>query len=235
MRRTSLNLLVVAVVVAAAVTACQWPRDPEGTLDRVRGGVLNVGVVDAPPWAESGGATPRGAEVELVNRLARQVGARVDWTEGSESEVVAALEHRAVDLAVGGLANDDPWSDKVTFSRVYLTTRALVAVPPEAGPPESIEGVDVAVERDAELIGLVREQDGVPKIVSDVGSARGPAAVPDWELGDLGFEETDVVLHETEHVLAVRHGENAWLSTVESFLLDQDPAELMDLLAEADR
>ncbi len=43
------------------------------------------------------------------------------------------------------------------------------------------------------------------------------------------------MLHETEHVLAVRHGENAWLSTVESFLLDQDPAELMDLLAEADR
>ncbi len=227
--------LAVVLFAAAALVACEWPRDPDGTLDRVRSGVLNVGVVDSPPWASAAAGSPSGAEVVLVERLADQLGARVAWTKGSQPEVVTALEHGAVDLGIGGFAADDPWTDKVTFTREYLTTRAVIAVPPGSSPYDSVEDVEVSVERDAELIGLIRAEKGRPHVVADLEGVEGPVAVEEWDLGTLGLEATDVELEKTDHVFAVRHGENAWLTTVESFLLDQDRAELLDLLAEADR
>lgn len=57
-----------AVSVVCATLACGIPRDPEGTLERVRGGPLRVGVIHAPPWVtvEHLDSDPRGLEIDLV-------------------------------------------------------------------------------------------------------------------------------------------------------------------------
>ncbi len=74
---------MTAVVVSASLLAgCQWPRDVDGTLERVSGGTLRGGVSEADPWVRLEGSEPSGVDVELVRRLARELDAAVEWVEG---------------------------------------------------------------------------------------------------------------------------------------------------------
>jgi polar amino acid transport system substrate-binding protein len=76
MRRASAVLILVMLLGAA----CGLPRDTGSTLADVRGGVLRVGVTENPPWVSvPDDGSPSGAEVELVERLAVELGARVEW------------------------------------------------------------------------------------------------------------------------------------------------------------
>ena len=58
-------------------------------------------------------------------------------------------------------------------------------------------------------------------IVEDVANAEGPVAVENWLLDDLGLVETGITLEETDRVMAVRMGENAWMTELERFLLER--------------
>lgn len=58
-------------------------------------------------------------------------------------------------------------------------------------------------------------------IVEDVADAEGPVAVDNWLLDDLGLVETGITLEETDHVMAVRMGENAWMTELERFILER--------------
>jgi hypothetical protein len=51
-------------LVAFSLAGCEFLRDPMGTLDRVRGGQMRVGVVANEPWTRLDGR-PSGVEVEL--------------------------------------------------------------------------------------------------------------------------------------------------------------------------
>jgi hypothetical protein len=46
--------------------------------------------------------------------------------------------------------------------------------------------------------------------------------VPDYLLDDLGLVRTDAELDEHEHAMAVSMGENAFLVTLDRFLLDRE-------------
>ena len=41
-----------SILFLLALTACDLPRDSDGTLDRVRGGTMRVGVVIDTPWTK---------------------------------------------------------------------------------------------------------------------------------------------------------------------------------------
>jgi polar amino acid transport system substrate-binding protein len=82
-RSTSIGLLLVLAA------ACDLPRDPEGTLERVRGGTLRVGVAHNPPWASlPAPGEAQGVEPRLVRALAAELGARVEWVAGGETELL---------------------------------------------------------------------------------------------------------------------------------------------------
>jgi hypothetical protein len=107
--------------VCVLVLGCDLPRDPEGTLKRVRGGVLRVGAIDEPPWIAWGDRSePQGVEADLVRRLADLLQARIEWTKGSEQTLFQALEHYELDLVVGGLTADSPRQDQAGFSKPYF-------------------------------------------------------------------------------------------------------------------
>lgn len=112
---------VVAVGIAGALAACgiTIPSDVEGTLDAVTGGVLEVGVTPNPPYVDASEEQPTGSEVELVTSFADSIGATVEWTEGSEQTLVGLLEAGEIDLVIGGLTDDTPWSDRVALTRAY--------------------------------------------------------------------------------------------------------------------
>ncbi|MFD1718331.1 transporter substrate-binding domain-containing protein [Georgenia deserti] len=124
MRRT----LPAAVALLVALSGCGLtiPTDPDGTLDRVRGGTLRVGVSVNPPWTdlpEGTDADPTGTEVELVEQFAAdRLGAQVQWEPGGEEELVTALEHGEIDLLIGGLTARTPWADRIAATYRYTIT-----------------------------------------------------------------------------------------------------------------
>ena len=227
-------VLAGLLVLTLPLPACQWPRDAEGTLDRVTGGTLRVGLVEAEPWVVLDDDEPDGVEVRLVEELAARLHTEVEWVQGSESALMDALHVRAVDLVVGGLDSSAPWRDQAALTRHYLTTTTVLAVPAEDGATtvDDLQGRPVAVERGTADAERVRTYDVVPVPVADVADADGPVVVGDWRLDDLGLRELDATVGTSEHVVAVSLGENAWLTTVERFLLTRSGEELGRLLDE---
>lgn len=117
------------------------PRDPEGTLDRVRGGTLRVGVSVNPPWTEVPGAPtgagtpptepPTGIEPDLLTAFAATLDAEVQWATAGESTLVADLRDGRLDVVVGGLTDTSPWTSDAALTRPY------VVVPVRDGEPEA--------------------------------------------------------------------------------------------------
>jgi polar amino acid transport system substrate-binding protein len=214
-------VLVTAALVAVLAAGCGVPRDPESTLDTVRGGTLRAGITASDPWTTLEGGRPGGVEVELVERFARELGARVEWVDGSEADLIGALEVRELDLVVGGLTADTPWQRKAAITRSYATTRVVVAVPASQPPPDDIAGVRVAVEAGTDAAGILEEKtDAIPVRVPDVTKVKGSAvAVDEWLLADLDLRDTGVHLIKTKHVMATPLGENAFLVRLERFLI----------------
>jgi len=228
--------LAAAVLVAVAAAGCGIPRDPERTLDRVRGGTLRAGITAREPWTTLEGGRPGGVEVELVERFAAELAATVEWVDGSEADLMAALEVRELDLVVGGLTADTPWQAKAAITRSYATTRVVVAVPASQPPPDDIAGMRVAVEAGTDAAGILEDKtDAIPVRVADVTQVKGSAvAVDEWLLDDLGLRDTGVHLSKAKHVMATPLGENAFLVRLERFLIAHQ-AEVPALLDVAAR
>ncbi len=117
------------------LAGCNMPRDPEGSFERIQGGVLRAGITANQPWTSVAGETstdseppdpepasfqPTGIEVELLQQFAREIDARIEWTHGSESELFDGLERGSLDVVIGGLKDDTPWSSKVALTQPYL-------------------------------------------------------------------------------------------------------------------
>jgi polar amino acid transport system substrate-binding protein len=124
MERISMRwrLLGLVAVLAGLLTACgvSIPADPNGTLNRVTGGTLRVGVSPNPPWTEvSQGGEPTGSEVALVKEFAATLPAEVSWTVGGEEALITAMEHGGLDLVIGGLTADTPWEQHAAITKPY--------------------------------------------------------------------------------------------------------------------
>jgi polar amino acid transport system substrate-binding protein len=217
----------LVLLACVALGACQYPRDPEGTLDRVRGGTLRVGISPSEPWVTlEANRPPAGVEVELVKEFARTVEAEIVWVKGSESDLIEALDGRQLDVVIAGLTRRSVWMHGAALTRPYLTTQSVIAAPDRATVErlnEDLEGVRIAVEADSpEASKLEMDTDAVVVPVDDLSKVDGPAAVHDYLLDDLGLIRTDAELDEHEHAMAVSLGENAMLVTLERFLLDRE-------------
>ncbi|HEX6038250.1 substrate-binding periplasmic protein [Longimicrobium sp.] len=213
MRRNASILLLILVA------ACGLPRDPEGTLERVRGGTLRVGVAHNPPWADlPAPGEARGVEPRLVRALAAELGARVEWVPGSETELLAALEHHRLDLVVGGLSAADPRGATLGLTRPYYTDTVAVGVAPGTAAPAELKGARVGVERTRAGAAALEGKGATPVPVDDVARFPGPVAAPTWRLARAGRRPTRTVLAQEGRVFAVPPGENGWLVRVERFL-----------------
>ena len=108
------------ILVLTLVAGCHFPDDPNGTLDRVQNGRLRAGLSAREPWSRVVAGKPAGPEAELVEQLAAELNAQVDWTVGSETDLMTGLRQGNLDLAIGGFTDDTPWKDRVALTRPYL-------------------------------------------------------------------------------------------------------------------
>lgn len=202
--------------VLVASVSCNLRRDGDGTLARVRGGTMRVGVVDHPPWTHAparGGAW--GIEGALVAELARDLRARIEWVRAPESRLLHALELGELDVVIGGLTDANPWKRRVAFTKPIYTDTIVVGGPERTTPLRDLGGQAVAVLPGDPAAAYVRRKGGVPRTTAELGQAPGLVAAPTWQLLSLASRPTGVTLYEARHVIAVTPGDGAWRKTVE--------------------
>ena len=214
-----------------ALQACRYPDDVEGTLDRVEGGTMRVGVVANPPWVVLGQGEPRGVEPELIRRFAEDLDAEIEWVEGTEDDLVEALSGFQVDVVIAGLTRASPYAREVAFTRPYIDTDVEIGVPRGTELPDELGGVEIWVERGSEAAALLRqeEDDAIPLFFKKLSEVDGPALLDTYDIVSLGYERTGYILRDHEHAMAVPPGENAFLIELEHFLLSRKP-EAQELL-----
>lgn len=216
--------LVLALLAALAVAGCQYPKDVEGTLDRVSGGTLRVGVSDNEPWVNLDGSEPSGVEPTIIRRFAETIDAEIHWVQGDSEELVDALQTGQLDVVLAGFTRSSVHRRKVALTRPYVDTELFLARPRGEEMPEEDHDVKVAVEADSHAAGLLDHKTDYGLLELDsLESVDRPALVWDYWLDDLrGLESTGEDLIDEEHAMAVRFGENALLTELERFLLDRE-------------
>lgn len=134
-RRAHLSLLLIASLALPA--GCEsFPRDPEHTAERTqRSGLLRVGVTEHAPFVErADGGEPVGLEVALVREFAAERHLRVRWHWGQEEMLLQALERFELDLVIGGIDEQTPWSERVGLTRPWHEQpsgpKRALAIPP---------------------------------------------------------------------------------------------------------
>jgi polar amino acid transport system substrate-binding protein len=208
----SFPLLLILVIAA-----CNLPRDAGGTLERVRNGTLRAGYMVHPPWVIDASGAPAGVEARLVQELARSLGASIAWVRGPEDELLTALEHRELDIVIGGLTRESPWKKQVGLTRPYYIDSTIVSGLRDA-TVRGMKGESVGVEDGDPAAVYIRKKGGRPVPLSNLGKFSGPVAAPAWKLNRLGRPAAGVLLHTSRQVLAVAPGENGWLLRVEELL-----------------
>ena len=133
-----------ALIVLCLLTGCGLPRDPEGTSKRIAADhVLRVGVADNAPCFSSsrdlcvsGALRPKLSDGVMVTsawlvkpsldtsmwKFASRIGAKVEWTTGSETNLAMALKHHELDLAIGGFDAKTPWKSIAGVSQPFVET-----------------------------------------------------------------------------------------------------------------
>ncbi len=211
-------MALLVILAAVLIAACRYPQDPRGTLDRVTGGVMHVGVSENPPWVIRTEEGVGGLEPELIRNLAEALDADVRWHWGSAGELIGALEHHQLDLVAGGLTRGEPLQRVVAFTNPYVKVRIGVGVPGGQSLPEDLDGLQIAVSPVNTFAGTLRDWGAEPMRVADLAEANGPAAAPQWWLEAHGFRVGPWTLREARHVMAVPAGENAWLLRLQRHL-----------------
>jgi polar amino acid transport system substrate-binding protein len=201
--------------------ACGLPRDTEGTQERIQHEhLLRAGLVRHEPWAYLQDGQPAGPEVEAVEQLAAQLGARVAWTVAPESELVHGLKERALDLVVGGVSAKSPWVKELGAGRPFLTTRLLTGAPAGQSVPEKLQGASIAVAPGSVAGPLLEKEGAHVHEAVHLHQEPGLRAAWDWQLEGWGYVPGGKPLREEKWVWVVPSGENRWLLTVDRFVLE---------------
>ena len=222
-----MRVRVVIATLAGALTlgACQFPADPDGTLERVKDGTMRVGITHAPPWVEVDpeGNPVGGIEVELVRRFARDIGVKkIEWVDGSEEELVNSAKEGSLDLVIGGITSKSRWKKDVTFTQPYAETEIVIGIPPGASFPDDLEGTRAYAETGSEAESLLHKKTNAEVVpVSKLEKGQSPVGAEDFVLDDLGLVASEELLEEA-HVMALPLGENAFMVRLEKFLLNRD-------------
>jgi polar amino acid transport system substrate-binding protein len=155
--------LVPVACAAALAVGCTIPADPDGTLERVEGGTMRVGVTATDPWVRLRAGRPSGGvEVALVRRFARDLDARVEWVPGSEEELVKALKEGSLDLVVGGITSESRWKHDAAFTRPYVEHEGQkhVMAAPMGENAWLVRLERFLLDREAEVEELLRAEEG---------------------------------------------------------------------------
>ena len=134
--RVTRALGMLLVTASFGVLGCAepvFPRDPEHSLERVMiGEPLRVGACENMPWiVVDDDGTVTGPEAEIISNYADTLATEVDWTTGSESQLILSLDEGRLDMVIGGIRSDSPWSKKAALTRPHARSTGPDGKPEE--------------------------------------------------------------------------------------------------------
>jgi hypothetical protein len=103
------------LLVALLIVSCDVPRDPEGTLEKVRGATLTVGVNGQNELTDA-------RERQVIEHFASSLDAKIRYQHGELHQLVAQLENGEIDLIAGKLPGQTPFAKKLGLSQPVSTT-----------------------------------------------------------------------------------------------------------------
>jgi len=218
------RIALAASVALVGLAGCDFPADPEDTLENARGGTLRVGVIENEPWVVlNGKEEPTGVEPELVRAFAESIDAEINWVEGSADELAPAVGGWQLDMLIGGLTADFPHPEDVVMTRPYIDTEIELGGPPGTDLPDDRDGLEIYVERGSEAAALLRhkESETTPIPYNSLSEVDGVVLADSYELEALGYEPTGDILRDDDHAMGAPPGENAFLIELEEFLLER--------------
>lgn len=117
--RTAASAALVSLVLVLAGCGAHVPTDPDRSLEQLTDGVLRAGASPAGGLVEVDDTHVTGTLADLMAEFAESRGAQVRWTVASEEDLVGLLESDDLDVAIGGMTEETPWSDRVSVTRGY--------------------------------------------------------------------------------------------------------------------
>ncbi len=110
-RAFSLCLLFIAPVIGAQ----------ENRLDNIlKNGELRVGISLFEPWAiQDDKGKLRGFEIDVANKVAEDMGVKVNYKVVPWSDIIGTLEKGQVDVIISGMAITPQRALKISFSTAY--------------------------------------------------------------------------------------------------------------------
>jgi hypothetical protein len=120
---------LLPLCLGAALAGCgTLPRDPDGTLERVRAERLfRVGLI-----ADGGAAAGEVETAAFLAAVSRATGARAAVRQGAAEPLLLDLEDGKLDLVIGPISPKSPWAAEVAIVRPIAeptAPRHLVVTP----------------------------------------------------------------------------------------------------------
>jgi cyclohexadienyl dehydratase len=148
----------------ATVVAVGLPVTAVADLENIRkSGVLRVGTSgDYPPFSRAEGGTFSGFDIELVTRLAKDLGVRVQYVRFRWPDLLQALTERRFDIAASGVTLRPERAIDARYARPYALAGATALIRREdaARFPDRVAldraGVRIAVNRGGHLERVAR-------------------------------------------------------------------------------
>jgi hypothetical protein len=101
--------VLIAFLIGSPLAGCDLPRDPEETLEAVRGQELRVGVLKFGENADK--------DRPIVERLATSLGSKPVYVEGDAHALFEDLKHGKLHLVIGGVPKSTPFEKELGLSK----------------------------------------------------------------------------------------------------------------------
>ncbi len=208
----------IILLSAVLASACQFPRDANGTLNKVKDGVLKVGVTENPPWVIRTDAGAEGVEAEIILVLADSLNAEVEWHWGTETELLQALSQHQLHVVMGGLTQQSPKKKGTVHTEPYYKTRITIGFPRSQEKTTDIDEVKVALPVVNQYSEALESRGAIPVPMENLNNLNMPVANVEWWLRAKGYEPGPWDLFTETHVMAVAEGENAFLQKLQNHI-----------------
>lgn len=208
-------LFFFLLMTALLSSACQFPRDTHGTLDKVQDGVLKVGVTENPPWVIRTESGAEGVEAEIILVFADSLNAEVEWHWGTETELLQALSQHQIHVVMGGLTQQSPKKKGTVQTEPYFKTRITIGFPRSQEKTTDIDEVKVALPVLNQYSQALESRGAIPEPMENLNNLNMPVANAEWWLKAKGYEPGPWDLFTESHVMAVTEGENAFLQKLQ--------------------
>ncbi|WP_300435343.1 transporter substrate-binding domain-containing protein [Christiangramia sp.] len=109
----------VIIFFFLVLAGCNFPKDPEESLEKATRDSLKVGVVNNLPYTYFDNGEASGTEIEFLKEFARSNKINISFIEGSESVLVDKLKNYRLHIVAGGFDKKTIWKKHAGTSATY--------------------------------------------------------------------------------------------------------------------